>query len=190
VPRAERRPVLTTKNQTSRLLVPLAWSITVLSLATTLGTAAIQLGAQIRVSPQEPIERSQPFSIPFRIENTGYLPFDVDHVYCYARKIRIGTISIIGALERSDGWDSFTLNAGESKAIVFRFVEVPAPPDEADIAVVVEYKLAWGLLRPRRKIFRFTGARVDNWQWLPQPSGDIESEVNSAIDDFHKRSGK
>ena len=93
-------------------------------------------------------------------------------------------------LVRPDGSDSFTLNAGESKTILCSFLEAPTPPNEADMIVVVDYRVGGNLLWPARKLFRFTGAYIDNWQWLPEPSGDIEGEANSAIDNLLRRSTK
>jgi hypothetical protein len=144
----------------------------------------------MRVSPQEPIERSQPFSIPFRIENSGYLFFHVDSAFCYAREITWGTISMTHILVRSDGSDSFTLNAGESKTILCSFLDAPTSPNKADMIVVVDYRVGGNLRWPARKLFRFAGAYIDNWQWLPQPSGDIADEANRAIDELLRLSGK
>jgi hypothetical protein len=163
---------------------PLAWAKAILSLVLAVATAAIQLKPQMRVSPLAPIKQSQPFSIPFRIENTGYLPFYVDRSFCYAREISWGTITMTHMLVRSDGWDGFTLNPGESKTIVCRILDAPTPPHEADIIIVVDYRVSENLFGPSRKLFRFTGAYIDNWQWLPQPSDGITDEVNREIDEL------
>jgi hypothetical protein len=148
------------------------------------GPSSVELLPQMAVFPQEPIEKSQPFSVPFRIDNTGYLPFFVEHVYCYAIEIKAASIRMRHIVEAAHKWDHLTLNRGESKTIFCHTLKGPAPPQEADIAIVVEYKAFAFLPWTVRKLVRFNGAFIDNWQWLKQPSGEIESEANEKIDEI------
>jgi hypothetical protein len=134
------------------------------------------------VTPQDPIARSQPFSSPFRIDNTGYVPFWIEHVYCYAGDVRWSFVTMKRILERSLDWEHFPLQRNESKTILCNVLDAPTPPQQADIVIAVDYRplpfLPWTL----RKLVRFTGAYADQWQWLRQPIGPIESETNRAID--------
>ena len=85
-------------------------------------------------------------------------------------------------LERSRDWEQFPLQRNESKTILCNLLDAPTPPQQADIVIGVDYRplpfLPWTI----RKLVRFTGAYADQWQWLRQPVGPIESETNRSID--------
>ena len=91
--RKERKPHTPPEKQTPPPAKTRTWTLpTVLGLILGVfgSVGIIELRPQITVSPQEPIEKSNPFSVPFRIDNTGYLAFHVDHVFAYASKIKVG----------------------------------------------------------------------------------------------------
>jgi hypothetical protein len=194
IPKAVRRRQVRPQSTAHTVANGHSWTFQkILGLTLTLigAISSVELRPQISVSTQEPIERSQPFSVPFRISNTGYLPFYVEHAYCYAREITWGTISMNHILERSKNWDGYTLDQGESKTILCDFLDAPTPPQKADLMIVVDYRLAKHLPGAFRKLAHFTGAYVDNWQWLRQPSDDIAAEASSEIDRLlRKRSGQ
>ena len=162
------------------------WKLsTVLSLILgALGAVGIiELRPQVTVLPQESIEKSQPFSVPFRIDNSGYLSFHVDHVFGYGHKIKVGGMTIEqGTLHQPD-WNNFELGRGESKTIITNWVHAPIVPSAADVAIVVDVRpfrwFPWSF----RRYFRFTGAYVDNWQWLAQPPGPIQKDADRQIED-------
>lgn len=54
----------------------------------------------------------------------------------------------------------------------------------AGIALVIDYRQ---LGISDRRYFRFRGASGDNWQWLPQPSDEIEAVAGRAVDDRIRR---
>jgi hypothetical protein len=139
------------------------------------------------VSPQEPIEKSNPFSVPFRIENTGYWSFHVDHIFAYADRITIRQINMPSMTYHWPDWNNFDLERSESKTVTARFVRSvavpPDVPDTADIAIVVDFRpYAW-FPHSFRRYYRFTGTYIDNWQWLAQPSGPIQANADREIEE-------
>jgi hypothetical protein len=157
------------------------------TVATVLGLAigavgalgAIELRPQLSVSPQSEIEKAQPFSAPFRITNAGYLSLYIENVTIYVHNMEYEGFRSQHATSNDPAWDNFTLDRGESKTIVYYVARAPVPPKHADMAIVVDYRffgITW------RRPFRFVGAYVDNWQWLPQPAGDIEAKLNTEVD--------
>jgi len=188
--RKQRQPHMPPKRQ----IVPPA-KIRIWSMPTVLGLilgvvgamGIIELRPQVTVLPQEPIEKSQPFSVPFRIENSGYLSFYVDNVFCYASKIKVGSVNVERSTVHWRDWNNFELGRGESKTIVPNLVYAPNFPSTADIAIVMDvrpfYRFPWSF----RRYFRFTGAYVDNWQWLAQPVGPIKNGADEAIEDHMRK---
>ena len=94
-----------------------------------------------------------------------------------------------GTLHQPD-WNNFELGRGESKTIITNWVHAPIVPSAADVAIVVDVRpfrwFPWSF----RRYFRFTGAYVDNWQWLKQPCAEMEAEANQEIDKAMKRLGR
>jgi hypothetical protein len=156
-------------------------ALPLLGLALTVSIAVVQFRPQMTVTPQDPLAKSQPLSSPFRIDNTGYVSFWVEHVYCYAGKVRWNFVTMERILERSRDWEQFPLQRNESKTILCNLLDAPTPPQQADIVIAVDYRLLPFLPWTYRKLVRFTGAYADQWQWLRQPIGPIESETNRAI---------
>lgn len=146
----------------------------------------VDLRSKMSVTPQEPIEKSQPFTVPFRIDNTGLLSFTVEHVYCYVGdaksqspnvKIDIGSF-VIGYSD----WDNVTLESDGGGTLTCKILKVPNMQDliNADITIVIDYK-PFGFPASYRKYYRFTGAYVDNWQWVRKPVDDIKKDVDAGI---------
>jgi hypothetical protein len=142
----------------------------------------IELRPQITVSPQEPIEKSNPFSVPFRIDNTGYLAFHVDHVFAYASKIEVGNTNIERATYDLPDWNNFDLGRAESKTVVPRFAHALNVPATADIAIAIDVRPLRWFPRSYRRYFRFTGAYIDTWQWLAEPPAPIQSAADRQIE--------
>src|SRR6266436_636347 len=161
--------------------INLATALTVLGLIVGM-TGLVTLRPQLAVSPGEPIERSQPFTVPFKITNAGLLAIRNVHVIGYVHRLEIGGFSMEKSIMESAGWTADELGRGESKTIVFRLLKAPAPPKTADIAIVVDYQAyALPFMTPRN-VFRFVGEYVDTWQWLPQPSAEIRKEIDEQIE--------
>jgi hypothetical protein len=151
---------------------------------------AVELRPQLSVSPQEAIEKSQPFSVPFRIQNSGYLSFHVDQVVFYAAEITTRSLSIHDSGFASADWRDFDLDRGEQKTVVPKLVHAPTMPSSADITAVVDIRpFKWFPLASRR-YFRFIGAYVDNWQWLAQPSRPIQRDADRAVEEYVRRMRK
>jgi hypothetical protein len=143
----------------------------------------IALRPQMSMSPLEPLRTSQPFSVPFRFQNTGLLSFGVDSVYLYLHRLEKGGLDIREGIARMKGWDQpFVLQAGEASSIVAEVANFV--PDEGDMVIVIDYR-KFGF--SSRRYFRFRGAAGDNWQWLQQPSAEIEADAGRAVDDYHRR---
>ena len=58
------------------------------------------------------------------------------------------------------------------------------PPSSADIALVVDYSSWIVPFYTFRKYERFVGQYGDHWQWLEQPSTEIESSADQRINDL------
>jgi hypothetical protein len=88
------------------------------------------------------------------------------------------------------GWNRFELDRGESKTIIVNLYDQIKPlgrPTAADIVVVIDYRPFAYFPHLFRSYFRFTGAYIDNWQWLAQPSGPIQADADAAIEDHMKQ---
>jgi hypothetical protein len=165
-----------------------SWKLTsILSLGLTgLGAmGVIELRPQMAVSPLEPIEKSQPFSVPFRIENTGYLSFLLVRPFCYYHQVNVERLTVKKATSHAAGTNRHVLDRNESETISCNLAHAPIAPAHADIAVVIDYTpWRWQLFPYTfRKYFRFKGAYVDNWQWTPQPSGEIQKDADFEVED-------
>lgn len=144
----------------------------------------IELRPQLAVSAQQEIQKSDPFSAPFRIDNSGYLSFYVDHVFVYVGEAKIGGATFGRDLYHQPDWEKFELGRGESRTILINLVRVSGVPHSADIAIVVDVRPFHWFPWSFRRYFRFTGAYIDNWQWLAQPSGPIREDADGSIDKF------
>ena len=140
---------------------------------------AIELRPQLAVSPQEELAVGQPFSAPFDVTNTGYLQVHVDNVTALLHKVQSQT----GRYDVTDlgwgniDWDNFDLDRNESKTILLYFTN--NQPEKADIIFAVDYRFL-GL--KRRRLFRFEGIHIEKWDWSKQPLGDLEPDINKAVD--------
>jgi hypothetical protein len=172
------------------------WTLpTVLGLALSAvgAVAIIELKPQINVAPQEQLNRTQVFTAPFRIDNTGYVRFHVEKVFVYARILKAGPLSITHAVSSEDEWNNQDIERGEGETITPHIFRSPVPPDQADIAIVVDYRW-WGSLsiwKPSRQYFRFKrfdGPYEGTWEWLKQPASDMKGEIDAEIEQARKRS--
>ncbi len=165
-----------------------SWTLpTVLGLVlTALGLAGlIELRPQIAVTPEPPLTQGQPFSVPFRIENTGYFPFFISRVFMYAVDVKRSRTTIKEGTTTLPDWNCFVLDRAESNTIVTKFANFM--PDTADIVLVVDYRPLKSFPFDSRRYFRFVGAHGDNWQWLKEQSADIQSEADKHIEDLMKK---
>lgn len=167
------------------------WTLpTVLGL--TLGVVGsvgvVELRPQMAVVPQcDPLKKGQPFSIPFRITNVGYFSFKVVTAHCYFHAM-FGTTLQGGKIDMKRGtlhdktWDNLFLGRGESKTLTCEIQQLPPiVPSQADIAVVIDYNAT--VYPTARSYFRFIGASGDNWQWLAQPSREIQKDADRQVDE-------
>jgi len=148
----------------------------VLSVVGALGV--IELRPQIAVSPQGELANGQPFSPPFDVTNTGYLEVHVDNVTVVIHKVEYhGKISVTDATIGGVDWDNFDLDRNESKTIVLYLAN--GQPDKADVVIAVDYKY-FGF--KGRRLLRFEGIHMDNWDWSKQPIADLEPGIEKVVD--------
>lgn len=162
-----------------------SWTLpTVLGLALgVLGAVGIvELRPQPTALPQPPgLEKSQPFSVPFRIENSGYLSFDVEDVFLYVKAVTLSHVKLYGAVVNKDDWNHFELNRGDSRTISCNVVKSYNMPATADIIIVLDIRPFWWFPWSSRRYFRFVGAHKDRWQWLAQPSAPVQADADKSI---------
>ena len=164
----------------------MATGLTILGILLTV-VGLIALRPQLTVSTSDGIEKSQPFSVPFKVTNTGLLAVKEVKIYCYVRALKVGTFTADRNLVGDKGWGAAELERGESKTIICRFVKGDVVPKSADIAIVVDYH-AFGIpFKKLRRFFRFVGEHENGWQWLAQPSEEIRAEVDEQIAYWGKR---
>ncbi len=79
-------------------------------------------------------------------------------------------------------WIDFSLERGESKTILARYVN--GMPTKADIVIAIDYRY-FGT--HGRRFFRFEGNHIDNWHWDKQPTENIYDDLNKITDDAIRR---
>jgi len=145
----------------------------------------IELRPQMSVTPQDPVIKAEAFSAPFRIDNAGYFSFYVDHVFLYLNELKNGATSIGDSSSHEPEWNCFVLDRAESRTIITQFSN--GTPTKADIAIAIDYRPFRTFPFYFRKYFRFIGAHGDSWQWLKQPSSDIQTAADSRIEDHMRK---
>jgi|SRR5271165_2796908 len=77
----------------------------------------------MEVEPKGEIEKSQPFSAPFTIHNSGYLPFRIQRTYCYVDKIKVGKSNVSTSLIASnDEPRNEEIESGHNETVFCRFL--------------------------------------------------------------------
>jgi hypothetical protein len=180
-PRSKSRKKKSKKNH--------AWTAsTVLSLIlTAVGLVAlVELWPQVEVFPQEEVAQAQPFLAPFRIHNSGYLPFTIKRALCYVDELKQTGATISASLSQIRGLDGSVLDgsvlerAGDATGFC-RFSE--GRPEKVNMVLVVDY-VSWGAPVTSRAYVRFVGAYIDRWEWLKQPvSSDLKRAADKEIAD-------
>jgi hypothetical protein len=160
------------KKKTSSWTLPTILGLAIGAVGALGVVGIIELRPQIAVSPQESIEKSQPFLTPFRIDNTGYLSFHINRVICYAREVTVGSIDMGDNISTNSEWDNHEIDRADGETVICKFVRFGSMPSATDMAVVVDYSAPFMALSPPRRYFRFKGAYVDNWQWTKQPADE------------------
>lgn len=170
-----------------------AWTLpTVLGLAIGIVGAlgVTELRPQMAISPQAPLEKSQPFSVPFDLNNTGYFSFHVNLAYCDASKIVGANYEASDDVEGLKDWINVEIDRGTGGTLSCRIMHVPTQPKAALIVFVIDYiPFRFYPLHPFRKYIGFSGAYtagIDNWQWTPYPVSDsFAKTIGKRIDAFN-----
>jgi hypothetical protein len=133
------------------------------------------------VSPQTPTDPAQPFSVPFQITNASYFPLRDVKIFCYAHRVKVGGMTITSCLSTNQNWNARHLGRGESTTIITNFVHAPILPAEADIVIAAKY-LVPAIPFARLWYFaRFEGNFGTIWQWLRQPSKQVQAAAKRMI---------
>ncbi len=152
-------------------------------LVTTIGLIGlVALWPSLRVSPQPPLDPAQPFSVPFQITNASYVPVCGVTVSCYAHRVKVGGMTMQSCLMSNRGWTATRLGRGESMTVIPNLVQAPVLPGEADIVIAVNYGLVGVPFSKLRHFTRFVGHFGASWQWLQQPSKEIQADATRMID--------
>lgn len=153
----------------------------ILAVAGALGIIALR--PQILITAKHPLSNSDAFSVPFQIENTGYLSFFVSDVFVFVHKADFPRhVLHSDNISNSRSWNDFTLNRGEAKTIEQEIVK--GIPNKADILVAVDYKPESWFPVSFRKYFRFVFVHRQDWTWYKEPSSDLQSEADPKINAF------
>ena len=168
-----------------------AWTLpTILGLAMGVvgSIGVVELRPQITVLPQCALKSGPPFSIPFRISNTGYFAFTVVAAHCYIRKFSGMVIdSSTMLLDYMDPitvedttWDNRHLGHAEGQTLSCEIEGERIRLTETDITVVIDYKAT--MYPASRAYFRFIGSG-ENWQWSALPSQDIQKLADKSVEE-------
>jgi hypothetical protein len=163
-----------------------------LTIAGVLLTAVglIGLWPSLTVVPGAPFDPEQPFSVPFKITNSGYLPIRNLKTHCYVHRVSAGKLTAACNLLSDKSWNTAHLARSESITIITSFIDAPRHPAEADLAIVLDHN-AFGIpFINLRNIFRFVGRFRATWQWLQQPSSEIKGEVDKLMSYWAERDKK
>jgi hypothetical protein len=174
--RKKQKPKMQSEKPPTPPLKTRTWTLpTVLGLILGLVGAlgVIELRPQITVSPMEPIEKSQPFSVPFRIQNIGYSSFWVEDAHCYVHEVKVGGMEFKDFLAYEKLMQNHYINRGDAASLrcyIVKHLKNTPIPNTADMSIVVSYRPWKTFPHTFTKSFRFVGSYIDNWQWTPQPS--------------------
>lgn len=141
----------------------------------------ISLWPSISTEPLPLPDPAQPFLVPFKVTNSGYLPIRDLRGHCYIDKLKVGDLNVENSV--LSGWEADYLARGESMTMMVDLTDsqVGPAPAEADIAIVVDYK---PLLIPfvcLRGISRFIGHHGDTWQWFQQTSAGLKQRIRASL---------
>jgi hypothetical protein len=146
------------------------------------------LGALVTWWPHltiEALKQADPRVAPFSVTNSGRLTLENVHAFSYVVREVTPHGLFYNNLISTLGFSTDRLHPGESKTACFEFtLEMPT---EADVAVIVDYRV-FGF--KFREISRFVGYNGPIWQWMPEPTGDIKKAVDEDIRIWEKMAPK
>jgi len=141
----------------------------------------VSLWPSILVEPLPPIDAAQPFSVPFKITNSGFLPIKNLKPYCYLHWAKVAGNTFSANLSSNDRWNAEYLARGEAITIITNFIHSNILPSEADLAIVVDYNPFGVPFKTMRSVSRFVGQFGNTWQWLQQASRPIRADIHRSI---------
>jgi hypothetical protein len=147
----------------------------------------IELRPQFAVTTVNPPFEPQPYLIPLKITNTGYLSEEIS-LTGYLEDYKTDSMSLgkMLIIKKAGAWHGGVLGRGESQSIVLELLKGFGEPEYADMALVVDYK-TFGF--PSRDVFRFQGVyskknASGGWYWLAEPSSGIRKNVDDTMRRF------
>jgi hypothetical protein len=142
--------------------------------------ALVELRTQIGIEPLAPLQTSQPFAVPFRVHNAGYLSFQIKRVFVFVNELSGNGLFVWDQSFRMRKWEEAVLGSGDDVSMEWDLYQGPVP-QKADIIFVVDYR-PFGVPITLRKCFRFVGAYGNRWQWLHEPiDGIIQRRIDASI---------
>jgi hypothetical protein len=117
----------------------------------------IALRPQLTAVPGEAIARSDPFSVLFKVTNSGLLPVKSMRFFCFDYRVTYRHATFTDSITQDPMANTYELGRGQSRTIVCRLINADEIPSLADIAVVAEYKAYAVPFWTMRDIFRFVG---------------------------------
>jgi len=142
----------------------------------------IALRPQVTVSPADALEHSQPFSVPFHITNASFYAIDDVTPTFYIHRLMMAEGSDINVGNNLVQYPAQNLEHGETGTVICQFTQVGSFPSDADVVVVIDYRISWIPFWHPRQYFRFVGRYGDNWQWLAEPIGSVRKETDAAFE--------
>lgn len=129
--------------------------------------AILPVPPQLVISLAEPLSRRDPFSVPIKVVNDGWLPAYDLNIRCQIVRARIGGNFFGDSGFVDDVVSVQKLGHGRQHSELCGVMRTGVPPTSAEIAVIVRYKVlhVW----PRKECRFFQGAAGDAWRWLERP---------------------
>lgn len=145
----------------------------------------VELRPQLEIEPLLETVESQPYSVPFRIRNTGYLTLEIRQHYCYVSEASYPKNDVYtggNIVSPPSGEPSTWLERQGSATVFCRFLKYPSLPTKADLVEIVDYR-TWLIPHTFRHYVRFVGDSGKEWQWLEQPVDDaMRRTIDEQID--------
>jgi len=175
----KRKPKKISKQRAERKSSYFGTVLTIVGLVLAV-VALISLRPQVNVSPADALDHSQPFSVPFHITNASFYAIDDVQPTFYIHRLMI---SGVNAGENLVGFsETKTLEHAESATVMCNFTPVEGLPQDADVVLVIDYRVWWIPFWHPRQYFRFVGRYGDNWQWLSEPIGTVRKDTDAAFE--------
>jgi len=145
------------------------------------GTATLlQLGHPVTARPKRDVDK-QPFAVPMQVSNDGALTVKNVKTHCFvASAVDSSNNHLSDNTEHNDEWDASELEHGRHKEFFCQILIPNGSFVQGEIAVIVDYGVAFVPFKRFRHIGRFRGGIVQGkWDWNEQ---DLTPEFEKLVD--------